>query len=117
MKSTQHIWKFYIVVLAVGLGALIMFWGMGAFIVSRSGIYQIIVGGSLGALGIVFGAFTIRCPACAARWFWIELMTLKKEWAKRLLMQSECPVCNFTIDDHVTQQAYAAAPNARYTFI
>ena len=102
MKSTQQIWKFYIVVLAVGLGALIMFWGMGAFIVNRSGIYQIIVGGSLGALSIVFGAMTIRCPACAARWYWIELMTLKKGWAKRLLMQSECPVCNFKIDDHVT---------------
>lgn len=59
--STHQLWKFYLVVIAVALGALLVFWGIGALVINRSDfVYQIISGFSLGILGVVFGAFTIK---------------------------------------------------------
>ncbi len=50
----------------------------------------------IAAVSIGVPAFSLRCPKCRARWFWLAISQKHAEgWYKWLTTRLTCPVCNY----------------------
>jgi hypothetical protein len=41
--------------------------------------------------------YSIRCPRCRTRWFWLAINTSRSRWHRSLKSQSLCQVCGYTV--------------------
>ena len=94
VQRTGQMWKFHLGTFAHTVGVVLVFWG--AFDGLKTGNYTIfLLGLAVGLVAATFCSATIRCPKCGAHWYWKELRTFQKGWARRVMRQPKCPVCGY----------------------
>jgi hypothetical protein len=96
LKRTGQVWKLHLCFLLAVAGGASIFWGQSRLDSAYGG--ALFGGGMLAVLlALLFPSFTIRCPSCGARWFWLAISKIHKDqWLKALLSVPTCPSCNFT---------------------
>jgi hypothetical protein len=94
IKRTGQWWK---VLLALWGG---LAFGAAAFVAARviqpvgwSG--PLTLSGSLAGVGcFAFLCWSIRCPRCGARWYWLSVSdSAAKGWDRHVLLRPTCPAC------------------------
>lgn len=84
-------------VLFLGGGLLIMMGSSGWVSGSAEIQFTLAVAGIFVALGAgIYGAISIRCPKCGARWVWLAVSkSSASSWLATLLGREKCPVCDW----------------------
>lgn len=83
-------WKCHAVLATTVPGIALLLWGGVTF-----NVLIVACGLSLCVAGLAVTYLGVRSPACGARWYWVEMRIQKRDWARRLFSQTECPACRY----------------------
>jgi hypothetical protein len=94
LYRTDQSWKFRLL-LGVYVAAVIVF---GAQWLRGSAWFLPVTffGSVVAAASLAVPWWSIRCPRCGTRWFWLAISQKHTDnWYKWLASQSTCPVCGY----------------------
>jgi len=92
VKASGQIWKFCIATAVIWAGITLSIFSI------LGNIYFVLFGLLIGFSGIAFCCIAIRCPVCGERWYWKAIKKRAKVgWVKKLIYQSECQSCGYSL--------------------
>jgi hypothetical protein len=97
LQKTGQMWKLIVGLLALGVGFLVMVWGLKHLRAPDGFTF------TFGGLAIITCAFVvmcagISCPACGMRWLWTAIKTQEhSQWLNWLRTQPVCPRCGYDV--------------------